>query len=115
MFYQKKKTVKNPYLSIEQDMAEVPNDIGQFNDLFPAFLKLCCYTVALADVPAHLWHIKMLRKCLRNHFKQYNTHWRAVTTGESVFCNYFTCTAMSSGLLDAVNTATHRERASNNT
>lgn len=31
-----------------------------------------------------------------------------------IMCFVITCTAMSSGLLDAVNTATHRDRASNN-
>jgi len=46
---------QDPNLSIEQDVTEVPDDVGQFNDLLPAFFKLCCYTVAPTDVPAHLW------------------------------------------------------------
>lgn len=44
-------------------MTQVPDDVGQFNDLFPAFLKLSGYTVALTDVPAHLRHIAMTEKC----------------------------------------------------
>lgn len=44
-------------------MTQVPDDVGQFNDLFPAFLKLGGYTVALTDVPAHLWHIRMMEEC----------------------------------------------------
>lgn len=51
--------LQGSHLSIEQDVTEVSDDIGQFDDLFPAFLKLGCYTVALTDVPAHLWHIKV--------------------------------------------------------
>lgn len=43
-------------LSIVQDVTEVSDDIGHFDDFFPAFLKLSCYTVALTDVPAHLWY-----------------------------------------------------------
>lgn len=48
-----------------QDVTEVPDDIGQLNDLFPALLKLGCHTVALTDVPAHLLHMtKCLKKCI---------------------------------------------------
>lgn len=76
--------LQGSYLSIEQDVTEVPDDVGQFNDLFPAFLKLGCNTVALTDVPAHLWHIQILKTCYRNHYKQYSTHLerRKLTTGE---------------------------------
>lgn len=50
--------MQNPHLSIVQDVTEVSDDIGQFDDLFPAFFKLSCDTVALTDVPAHLWYIR---------------------------------------------------------
>lgn len=43
-------------LSIVQDVTEVSDDIGHFDDFFPAFLKLSCYAVALTDVPTHLWY-----------------------------------------------------------
>jgi len=42
------------HLSIEQDVTQVPDDVGQFDDLLPAFLKLGCDAVAPTDVPAHL-------------------------------------------------------------
>lgn len=48
--------MEDPYLPIVEDVTEVPDDVGHFNDLFPAFFKLCRYTVALTDVPAHLQH-----------------------------------------------------------
>ena len=50
----KKKAGAVSYLSIEQDVTEVPDDVWQFNYLFSALLKLGCDTVALTDVPAHL-------------------------------------------------------------
>lgn len=60
------------HLSVEQDVTKVSDDAGKFDDLFPAFLKLGCYTVALTDVPAHLSCIekkKEKRKCFRKSFK----------------------------------------------
>lgn len=65
-------------------MTEVPDDIGQFDDLFPAFLKLGCHTVALTDVPAHLWHIEVLKKSLQA--LQSSSLERTVTTGEQTLC-----------------------------
>lgn len=48
--------MEDSHPSIVQDVTEVSDDIGHFDDFFPAFLKLSSYTVALTDVPAHLSH-----------------------------------------------------------
>lgn len=72
--------MQDSHLSIEQDVTEVPDDIRQFDDLFPAFLKLGCYTVAFTDVPAHLWHIQVL--------KEITTSSTVLTTGEQRLLSY---------------------------
>lgn len=42
------------HLPIVEHVTEVPDDVGELDDLFPALLKLSRYTVALTHLATHL-------------------------------------------------------------
>lgn len=46
---------RHSHLSVVQDVTEVTDDVGLFDDLFSALFKLGRYAVAPTGMPAHLW------------------------------------------------------------
>ncbi len=80
-------------------MTHVSDDVGQLDYFLSALLELSSDAIAPTDVPAHL----------EAHIYNHPPTALRVCVLTSLHC---TCTAMSSGLLEAVSTDTQRDRAS---
>lgn len=88
------------YLAIVENMTDISNNVGKLNNFLPALLELSSYAIAPTDVPAHL-----------KNTQSFTTVSLLFIPSKMWWC-CCTCTAMSSGLLEAVSTATQRDRAS---